>query len=158
MSTTQKTTNTFNRTMVIGVWSLVSYEVTDDRGNTSYPMGKDAEGFIMYHPEGYMSAQIMTPGRPKYASGDLHTGTQEEMAAAAHGYLAYAGPYQVDEENKTVKHHMSISLNTNWLGDTQPRYVELEGDILSINSEPIIVDGKEVSTKLVWKKAQDQNK
>ena len=54
-----------------------------------YPMGEDVTGFIMYHPEGYMSAQMMSPGRPKYAAGGLHTGTQEEMAAAAEGYLAY---------------------------------------------------------------------
>ena len=50
---------------------------------------KTATGFIMYHPEGYMSAQMMSPGRPKYAGGGLHTGTQDEMAAAAEGYLAY---------------------------------------------------------------------
>ena len=59
---------------------MVSYEVSDIEGNRTYPMGEDATGFIMYHPEGYMSAQMMSAGRPKYASGALHTGTQEEMA------------------------------------------------------------------------------
>ena len=62
---------------------MVSYEVSDIDGNRTYPMGEDVTGFIMYHPEGYMSAQMMSAGRPKYASGALHTGTQEEMAAAA---------------------------------------------------------------------------
>ena len=33
-------------------------------------MGEDETGFIMYHPEGYMLAQMMSPGRPKkYVSG-----------------------------------------------------------------------------------------
>ncbi|MCM3588920.1 lipocalin-like domain-containing protein [Mesobacillus maritimus] len=140
---------------VLGIWSLVSYEVTDDHGNKTYPMGEDATGFIMYHPEGYMSAQMMSPNRPKYASGALHIGTQEEMAAAAGGYLAYAGPYEVDEENNVVTHHMSVSMNPTWLGDSQPRYVSLDGDLLEITSPPVIVDGKKQNTKLVWRRVQN---
>ena len=80
----------------------------------------------------------------------LHTGTQEEMAAAAQGYLAYAGPYEVDEVNKVVTHHMTVSMNPTWLGDSEPRYVNLDGDILEIASPPIIEDGKEQNTKLIW--------
>ena len=76
------------------------------------------------------------------------------MAAAAEGYLAYAGPYEVDEENHVVTHHMSVSMNPTWLGDTQPRYVKLDGDILEITSPPIIVDGKEQNTKLIWKRVK----
>ncbi|MBT2728499.1 lipocalin-like domain-containing protein [Bacillus sp. ISL-75] len=139
---------------VVGIWSLVSYEVSDIDGNRTYPMGEDATGFIMYHPEGYMSAQMMSAGRPKYASGALHTGTQEEMAAAAEGYLAYAGPYEVDEVNHVVTHHMTVSMNPTWLDDTQPRYVNLVEDILEITSPPIIVDGKEQNTKLIWKRVK----
>lgn len=142
----------FKKEMVVGIWSLVSYEVTDNEGNKTFPMGEDCTGFIMYHPEGYMSAQMMSPGRLAYASGALHTGTQEEMAAAAQGYLAYCGPYEVDEENLIVTHHMSVSMNPTWLGDTQPRYVKLNGDLLEIASPPVIVDGKEQNTKLIWKR------
>ncbi|KMY48769.1 lipocalin-like domain-containing protein [Peribacillus loiseleuriae] len=142
----------FKKEMVVGIWSLVSYEVTDNEGNKTFPMGEDCTGFIMYHPDGYMSAQMMSPGRPAYASGALHTGTQEEMVAAAQGYLAYCGPYEVDEENLIVIHHMSVSMNPTWLGDTQPRYVKLNGDLLEIASPPIIVDGKEQNTKLIWKR------
>ncbi|MBZ5752360.1 lipocalin-like domain-containing protein [Metabacillus litoralis] len=144
--------NKFKKEQVIGIWTLVSYEVVDNMGNKTYPMGEDATGFIMYHPEGFMSAQMMTKGRPKYASGALHTGTQEEMATAAQGYLAYAGPYKVDEVNKVVTHQMTVSMNPTWLGDSQPRYVNLDGDILEIVSPPIIEDGKEQNTKLIWKR------
>src|SRR5881227_1309695 len=89
---------------VIGTWKLVSYETQDSDGNVVYPLGKDAKGFIMYNPDGYMSAQIMGLGRPAYQSGDLHTGTQAEMAAAAHDYLAYSGRFEVDEKNNTLIH------------------------------------------------------
>jgi Lipocalin-like domain len=33
-------------------------------------MGEKPEGIIMHTPDGYMSAQLMHPGRPKSASGD----------------------------------------------------------------------------------------
>ena len=66
--------------------------------------------------------------------------------------LLTAGPYEVDEQNQIVTHHMSVSMNPTWLGDTQPRYVKLDGDILEITSPPVIVDGKEQNTKLIWKR------
>ena len=88
----------------------------------------------MYNPDGYMSAQLMQQGRPAYASGDLHTGTKDEMAEAAHGYLAYAGKYELDEENQTVYHTMNVSMNPTWLGDTQPRVFKLDGNTLSIEN------------------------
>lgn len=68
------------RDQVVGTWSLVSYETQDADGHVIYPLGKDAKGFIMYNPDGYMSAQLMASGRPAYQSGDLHSGTLEEMA------------------------------------------------------------------------------
>jgi hypothetical protein len=49
----------------------------------------------------------------------------------------------VDEVNKVVTHHMTVSMNPTWLGNSEPRYVNLAGDILEIASPPIIEDGKE---------------
>jgi hypothetical protein len=63
----------------------------------------------MYHPEGYMSAQLMQQGRASYKSGDMLKGTTEEMAKAAHGYLAYAVKFDVNEEERTLTHHMEVS-------------------------------------------------
>ena len=36
-------------------------------------MGEDVEGLIIYTADGYMSAQLMEPGRPAYASGEYHS-------------------------------------------------------------------------------------
>jgi hypothetical protein len=132
----------------IGVWSLVSYQAQDENGNIIYPLGKDATGFIMYHPDGYMSAQLMKQGRPAYASGDLHEGTKEEMSEAALGYLAYCGKYEIDEETSTLTHHMEVSMNPTWLGQKQPRVASIEGDILSI------YNGLHPDQKLIWKKVK----
>jgi Lipocalin-like domain len=41
---------------LIGTWRLVSWEnrsLVD--GQISYPLGKDAAGYIMYNQDGYMS-------------------------------------------------------------------------------------------------------
>lgn len=129
---------------LIGTWKLVRYQDEDKDGNIFFPLGKDATGFIMYNPDGYMSAQLMQQGRQAYESGDLHTGTKDEMAEAAHGYVAYSGRFELDEENSTVYHTMEVSMNPTWLGDTQPRVFELEGDTLSI------VNGDVPNQKLVW--------
>lgn len=133
---------------LIGTWKLVRYQDEDKDGNIFFPLGKDASGFIMYNPDGYMSAQLMQQGRAAYESGDLHTGTTEEMAQAAHGYVAYAGKFELDEENSTVYHTMEVSMNPTWLGDTQPRVFELDGDTLSI------VNGNVPNQKLVWQKVK----
>ena len=53
---------------IVGVWSLVSFVDQNQNGNTLYPLGEDAVGFIMYHPMGYMSAQLMKHGRAPYQS------------------------------------------------------------------------------------------
>ena len=77
----------FTKEMVIGIWSLVSYETEDKEGNKTFPMGENCEGFIMYHPEGYMSAQMMTQGRPKYAGGGLHTKRKRKWQLQHKGIL-----------------------------------------------------------------------
>lgn len=136
------------REQVVGVWSLVSYQSQDETGKVIYPFGKDATGFLMYHPEGYVSAQFMRQGRPAYASGDPHEGTKEEMAEAAFGYLAYTGKFEVNEETSTLTHHVEVSMNPTWLGKQQPRVGSIEDDILSI------YNGLNPNQRLVWKRVK----
>lgn len=137
------------REKLIGAWKLAEYSIEDKNknGEKFYPLGKDAAGFILYTPDGYMSAQIMASGRPAYANGRLHTGTIEEMAKAARGYMAYSGKYEVDEKTNTVVHHMEVSMNPTWLGQEQERYIKLEGDTLTIIAPAN-------NAMLVWKRPE----
>ncbi|MFV0436091.1 MAG: lipocalin-like domain-containing protein [Desulfopila sp.] len=131
---------------LIGTWQLVKYTMKDEQGKEYFPLGKDCEGFLIYTADGFVSAQLTASGRPVYQSGDLHKGTPEEMAAAAAGYMAYAGWYRVDEEKQTLTHQMKVSMNPTWLGQIQERYLAIEGDMVSITAA--------VNTAvLVWKKA-----
>jgi hypothetical protein len=141
------------RDRLIGAWRLAEFSVMARDKSVTHPMGEDLEGLIIYSSDGYMSGQLMKPGRHAYASGDIAHGTTEELAAAAAGYLAYSGPFYVDDEAATLRHHMWVSLCPNWIGDTQERFVELDGDTLTISTAPIIIEGTEQTPRLIWKRA-----
>ena len=144
------------RDQLIGAWNLVSYvETPVDGSEKRYPMGKDAKGIIMYTPDGYMSAQLMTTGRRNFASGDWFRGTPEEFAEEAGGYIAYSGPFHVDEAKRTLTHSMDVSLFPGWLGQTQPRVVKIEGSHLHLSTaSPIKSGGAQVMADLIWERAK----
>jgi Lipocalin-like domain len=57
---------------LVGTWRLISWETRSvDGQKISYPLGKDAVGYIMYNEDGYMSVAIMRPNRVRIAAGDL---------------------------------------------------------------------------------------
>ncbi|TWI20328.1 lipocalin-like domain-containing protein [Sphingobacterium siyangense] len=146
------------RDKLLGAWSLVSYEAKDESGNISYPMKNNCQGIIMYTADGYMSAQMMIPGRPAFKINDLSYATNEEFAAAASSYLAYSGPFYVDEDTQTLRHEMTISLFPNWLNQVQIRLVEIHGDKLHLGTEgPILINGKMQNTFLIWERKPFNN-
>ncbi len=52
-------------------------------------------------------------------------------------------------------HSMFVSLFPNWTGQTQPRAVRLEGDMLHLGSvAPIRSSGKTVMSSLTWERAE----
>lgn len=138
---------------VVGVWMFGFYETKDVDGNdVRYPLGEHATGMIMYTADGYMSVQISTVGRLGYADDALHGGTVAERAAAAAGYLAYAGTYKVDGD--VITHHPVASLFPNWEGTDIPRRATIEGDTLRLELlEPIQHDGKARTGTLGWHRA-----
>lgn len=146
------------RDRLIGAWKLVSYvEIPVDGSDPVEPLGHEPHGIIMYTPDGYMSAQLSTADRPNFASGDWFAGTQEEYVAEASSYIAYSGPFHVDEDKRSLTHSMFVSLYPNWTGQTQPRRVELDGDTLKLGTtSPIQSGGKTVDSYLTWRRAEPQ--
>ncbi|TGZ77673.1 hypothetical protein EX30DRAFT_180163 [Ascodesmis nigricans] len=145
------------RNALIGAWELISYrcEPVQPGDETVYPMTRNATGIIMYTPDGYMSAQLMTPGTPKFADGDLSGGTTEELVSVAKNYLAYSGPFKVTEENgkPVLRHSMEVASFPNWLGNTQVRVAELEEDRLVLQPEaPIVTLGVLRQPILEWRR------
>jgi hypothetical protein len=154
MPTAAPTDDQSLRERLIGAWKLVSYEVRSDDGRRIiYPLGKDAKGYILYTPDGYMSAQIMQLDRPRYQAADPGRGTDEESAQAARGYLAYSGPYHVEDESVVV-HEAEVSLFPNWVEETLSRKAVLNGRRLELSTTaPVPVGDEQLTAVLVWERA-----
>ena len=139
---------------VLGTWELVSYTEGDNHGSpVTYPLGSDALGLIMYTGDGYMSAQIMRTDRPAYDRPETGGGTPAQAEAAAAGYLAYSGPFTVDENTGVLHHQPRVSLLPNWLNLTQLRHSTLDADHLTLSAITEAPDGAETISTLVWKRA-----
>ncbi len=139
---------------LVGAWELVSYVEWDGPdGPVRYPHGEDAQGLIMYTPNGYMSVQIQSAGRPNYDRPVASDGTIEQAAAAALGYLAYSGRYFVDESTGDIRHEAMLSLVPNYLGQFHLRQSDLDGDRLTLSSELTLPDGRTVYSSLLWARA-----
>ncbi len=135
---------------LIGTWRLVSWENRDENGHITYPLGKDALGYIIYNPDGYMFVAIMRPDRLKFAAGDLLSGSTEERAQAAATYVSYCRRYEFRGE--TVVHRVELSLFPNWVGVGQERLLELRGNRLTLSTRPILLGGMQRTAHLIWER------
>lgn len=132
------------REQLIGAWKLVSYqEIPVDGSDPFEPLGHQPRGLIIYTPDGYMSAQLSKADRPDFGSADWFAGTADDYAAEATSYIAYSGPFHVDEEKQPLTHSMFVSLFPNWTGQTQPRRVKLEDDRLHLGTASNSVERKD---------------
>jgi hypothetical protein len=136
---------------LIGTWRLISWENRSvDGQKISYPLGKDAVGYIMYNEDGYMFVAIMRPNRVRFAAGDLLGGSTEEKVQAANNYVSYCGRYEFHGD--TVTHHVDLSLFPNWVGVEQERLVELRGNRLTLSTRPILLGGIQQTAHLIWER------
>ena len=100
---------------LVGSWRLVALDNSDRP--VGVPGEPEADGLIMYGSDGYMSAQIISPGE----SGD-----------GASEYHAYFGTYSVDEAAFSVTHHRIANNHPGAPADVERRYVFLSDDVLVI--------------------------
>ncbi|GGM62405.1 lipocalin-like domain-containing protein [Dactylosporangium sucinum] len=126
------------RDRLAGGWRLTGYEVTVG-GKTEHPLGDDPRGAILYTPDGYMAAQLAGPG-PYADDGEPDA-----------YYIAYSGPYDVDEDSETVAHHVQVSVIPSWLGTTQIRQVRFHGpDGLTLSVSERRRGGVMSTTSISW--------
>jgi len=139
------------RERLLGHWALVSLAAVNG-SEIEYPMGQDVEGVITYDDSGRMAVQMMRHDRPRFASGDVDRGAPSELSAALKGYTAYFGTYAVDDSAAVVTHYIKGSLFPNWVGTEQQREIILDGDRLTLTSQPILFDGKMRVFRVIWKR------
>ena len=84
----------------------------------------------------------------------MYRGTPDEYVAASISYLAYSGPYRVDEARGTVEHEMAVSLFPNWKGQRQVRIAKLDGGQLVLDTDhPSLFAGSLRSARITWHRA-----
>ena len=50
----------------LGSWTLASWRIAAADGGWRYPLGTDAEGLLVYAPDGYMFAALMAAGPARF--------------------------------------------------------------------------------------------
>ena len=118
---------------LIGVWRLVTVEDHQPDGPVIHPYGERALGFLIYHPEGYMSATVMSADRPRLTNPSRPFALSPEDATAVLKTMgsAYSGTYELRDES-TVIHHVQAALIPNMIGQDEVRPFELKGDRLYV--------------------------
>jgi hypothetical protein len=136
---------------LVGTWRLVSYEVRDEDGGLTHPLGRDPVGFLTYTADGHMAGQLGRADRAYLSVGDWEAAPDPEVAAAARAYFAYCGTYEVRGE--TVVHRVGLCLMPNWIGGDQVRDVALDGDRLTLSTVFVALGGRQQTASLVWHRA-----
>lgn len=140
-----------DRTRWFGTWKLESMELHSLRGVTTYPYGKNPTGYIMYLKPDRMAVAFGRGDRQPFASEDMLGGTDQEKSAAFSSFLCYCGTFDVGEQS--VFHRIDVSLFPNWVGSSQERFYEFEGNTLRLSSKPFLIDGEQQTAHLIWRRA-----
>ncbi|KAF2487228.1 Lipocalin-like domain-containing protein [Neohortaea acidophila] len=150
------------RQKLIGTWKLESYIAyptpTSVPQRPTYPMTKNVTGFIMYTPDGYMSAQMLIPGQQTFKRGE---GDDAQWTEAAKRFFAYSGPFYITDEGpgreETLRHTFQICNLPGWVGDIQIRTHRFEenGEVLVLGSEELAeIKGDKRKPELRWRRAR----
>lgn len=129
-------------------WSLVSFASTNNLGETYYPLGEDAAGYIIFDHTEIFSVQIMADDRLKSLSQDelalFRTDVERQMATL--GYHAYSGHFSLDETEAVMTTTVELSLIKEYVGSKQRRSVQIKDDHIYLSN----LDHPE--RQLIWKR------
>ena len=118
---------------LVGVWQLRLFEFADVDGNLFYPLGDRPTGTLVIAGEGHAVFSFSESGRSNFASDDLFNGTDKERSAAAASYVSFGGPCEVSDTSISVQ--VEYSLMPNWVGGTQVRLYEIDGNTLKLRTQ-----------------------
>ena len=131
-----------------GTYKLVSWENRHESGETSYPLGPDAQGYIHYTEDGYMFVHIMAANRKAYSDGALFGGETSETVEGANSHISYCGTYRI--ENNDVIHSVQISSFPNWSFTEQHRHFEFQNGNLALSVQEVKIGNERVAAYLIW--------
>jgi hypothetical protein len=134
---------TLCRTTILGAWELASFQTRDTgSGELRYPLGRRPRGLILYTDDGFMSAQLAPEG----------PGTE------LGGYIAYSGPFHVDESASTVRHDVRMATMPELLAQPQLRQASVTGGALILSATMTDDRGATTFSTLTWQRATRKGK
>ncbi|MDG2050352.1 MAG: lipocalin-like domain-containing protein [Myxococcota bacterium] len=134
---------------IVGTWCLDYFELQAPDGSITHPYGENVHGYLVYSPEGVMSAAFMRADRGPQASQDL---SQAETAPAWDAFMAYSGPYRV--EGDRILHDVEVSSLAVWIGTVQERWFKIDGESLVLHTAPLSVGETAPVGRLVWSRVR----
>ncbi len=130
---------------ILGTWVLDEWYIEGEDGGRTYPMGRDAQGIILYTDDGCMSAIVRAKDR--FLPADRPT--DEDRIEAFSSYVNYAGTWQIEEGS--VVHRIEHALDPNLQGLSLARAVSFdEGRMIFTGPAP----RGDSSHVIVWKRRQ----
>ncbi|PYH48044.1 uncharacterized protein BP01DRAFT_389351 [Aspergillus saccharolyticus JOP 1030-1] len=120
------------RNRLLGTWAL--QECTSRPGSTHslqqehHPFGQEVSGLLIYSEAGYVSVQFPLPDGLNLEARDESSPAAEEHTQAAKRYLAYFGPFYIDEDSEepVVHHKFTNCTFSNAVGQLGRRFVHFE--------------------------------
>ena len=140
---------------LLGSWILVDCKVVQGDTLKDLPIGPADQcgGFLIYSPDGIVSAMISRLDRPLFRDGSVHGGSSEEKLRAYESIISYVAAFEVDEAASTVTHHIRYATFPNWVNSKQVRKCTLDGNKLMLDAPPMLLDGgEEQASYLVWRR------
>jgi hypothetical protein len=130
---------------ILGVWKLVSLDALKSNGEaTTGWLGTKPAGLLVYDRSGNMSVQIMSGPR---------TDSAQDKLSSYFGYYAYFGTLEINEESRTVIHHVQGSLRPDEVGCHYEQEFILTGDRLELLTPSHLVHGEERRNRIIWERA-----
>lgn len=137
----------FRAAELFGIWRLVSLDAMRPNGEAATGwLGADPAGSLAYDGSGYMSVQIMSGPRERAPQ-------DRETPVSRAGYYAYFGAFEIDEEARTIVHHVQGSLWADEVGVSYTQDFAVSGDRLLLLTATHRVDGEERRNRIVWQRA-----
>ena len=140
---------------LLGAWRLLRWEIVYDGGRRGYPFGELAAGLLIYSADGFMSACIMTAGRPRLSAANPRAAAPAERAAAYDGYFSYAGRYLT--AGRRVFHEVEIALNPAMTGTVQVRSARRVGRMLELSADESLPMGACRQHRLLWQRPRPES-
>jgi hypothetical protein len=138
---------------IVGTWKLISASITTQAGESRPMLGEDPTGILTYTSDGRMTVILASGGRPPLSIEDSVAAPAMERAEAFSTFSAYAGRYTF--EGDRITHHIEIAWYQNWVGTDQIRFVEQQGNRLSLNAPSLSIGGQQVAAEILWERINE---